>query len=76
MTRRIKIASSICEVSKNEAKEVSRLLVIDARKRYDQWLSWFNTATTDEAKKRRLIVGIALGFTALPFCLIKNETFP
>lgn len=60
MTRKVKIGIVSCEVSKNEAKEVQRLMTFAGNDRQRQFESWLEAGATPEARARRRAVGDAL----------------
>ncbi len=59
MTRFVNIGGTRVELSKTEAKEASRLLILEKDHRQRQFESWLNN-TTPEALRRRIAVGKAL----------------
>lgn len=61
MVRKVKIGVVSCEVSKNEAKEVSRILSFPKEQRQFEFDRFMFASPTMEAKARRLAVGNALG---------------
>lgn len=61
MTRKVKIGTTNVELSKNEAKEVSRIMLFKGNDKQLQFETWRNAATTNESAARRNAAGVALG---------------
>lgn len=61
MTRKVKINGTAVELSKNEAKEVQRILLFSGNERQAQFNNWHQGAPTIEAMNRRKAAGAALG---------------
>ncbi len=58
--RVINIQGTKVELSKSEARQVSRLEAMNASRRYGEWLLWHDDAPSQEARDRRQQVAYAL----------------